>query len=111
MYDTYLLTIHPLIRHQCFYDYVRYGLSSCINGSTLLNFMSCWVRFIGTALFLKSSPTVAYSIVLFGHCLAALGAPMIGNAPTRLANDWFPEHERDLAVSIMTQGQWSVFRC
>lgn len=66
--------------------------------------MSCWVRFIGSALFLKSAPNMAYSIVLFGHCLAALGAPMIGNAPTRLANDWFPEHERDLAVSIMTQG-------
>ena len=24
--------------------YAKYGLSSCINGSTLLNFASCWVR-------------------------------------------------------------------
>ena len=83
--------------------YAKYGLSSCINGSTLLNFMSCWVRFIGSALFLKSSPHAAYGIVLVGHCLAALGAPLVGNAPTRLANDWFPERERDMAVSVMTQ--------
>jgi sugar phosphate permease len=35
--------------------------------------------------------------------VAAIGSPLVFNAPSRVANDWFPKNERDFAISIMSQ--------
>jgi len=60
----------------------------------------CQVRYAGS---LESSPEKSYQIVLFGQIIAAIGQPLILNSPPRIANDWFPIYERDLAIHVMTQ--------
>lgn len=44
-----------------------------------------------------------FSLVIF---LAAIGQPLIVNSSSRIANDWFPIHERDFAVHVMTQANY-----
>lgn len=44
----------------------------------------------------------AYIVVLFGQVLGALGQPLILNLSARIAADWFPEAERDLATVALT---------
>lgn len=45
----------------------------------------------------------SFKVQLFGQIIAAISQPMLLNAPPRIANDWFPKGERDLAMHLMTQ--------
>jgi Major Facilitator Superfamily len=83
--------------------YARFGLNSCIIGAAFLNLMACLFRCSSC---MTSVPHVAYTAVLVGHIMAAIGSPLVLNAPSRVANDWFPKNERALAVSIMTQANY-----
>lgn len=83
--------------------YARYGLNSCIIGAAFLNLLACLVRYSS---FLTSTPSIGFTTVLIGHIIAAIGSPLVLNAPSRVANDWFPKKERAIAVSIMTQSNY-----
>ena len=83
--------------------YAQYGLNSCIMWAGFLNMLACLFRYSS---YLTSSPHIAYSAVLIGHTFAAFGSPLVVNAPSRVANDWFPPKERALAISIMTQSNF-----
>lgn len=78
----------------------RFGVGHALCLGSLANFLSCWVRYAGS---LESTPDRAYNIVLFGQIIAAIGQPLLLNAPPRIANDWFPIYERDIAIHVMTQ--------
>ena len=47
--------------------------------------------------------TNSFNVQLFGQIIAAISQPLLLNAPPRIANDWFPKGERDLAMHLMTQ--------
>ena len=83
--------------------YAQYGLNSCIMWAAFFNMFACLLRYSSC---LMPSPHTAYSAILFGHMFAAFGSPLVVNAPSRIANDWFPPRERALAISIMTQANY-----
>lgn len=78
----------------------RFGVGSAIAFGALMNFLCCWMRVGGSY---HSDPYSSYSIVIAGQCIAAFGQPFLLNAPPRIANDWFPVHERDYIMHVMTQ--------
>lgn len=83
--------------------YARFGLNSCIIGAAFLNLLACLLRCSSC---MTNVPHTAYATILVGHIMAAIGSPLVLNAPSRVANDWFPKNERALAVSIMTQSNY-----
>lgn len=83
--------------------YARYGLCSCITGAATLNFLACLLRYSSC---MTTVPHFAFTMVMLGHVAAAIGSPLVLNAPSRVANDWFPKNERDLAISIMSQSNY-----
>ena len=60
--------------------YARFGLSHCIIGGAFFNFLSAWIRTFGAFSF---DPVAAYKVQLFGQIFAALGQPLLLNAPPR----------------------------
>jgi len=80
----------------------RFGVGVAIVLGAMANFLCCWIRYAGS-LQQQDDPMKAYQIVLFGQILAAIGQPMLLNAPSRIANDWFPIGERDIVMHVMTQ--------
>ena len=85
------------------YLYAKYGLSSCIIGAAFLNLLACLLRYASS---MTAVPHLQFFMVMIGHIVAAIGSPLVLNAPSRVANDWFPKGERDIAVSIMTQSNY-----
>lgn len=79
----------------------RYGLATCVTGGAVANLACCWVRYGGSRIGDDAVPA-RYAVVLFGQVLAALGQPLLLNAPPRIANDWFPPGERDYAMFVAT---------
>ena len=60
--------------------YAKFGLSHCIVGGAFFNFLSAWIRTFGAF-----SPSIesAYKVQLFGQIFAAIGQPLLLNAPPR----------------------------
>ena len=60
--------------------YAKFGLSHCIVGGAFFNFLSAWIRTFGAF-----SPIIdsAYKVQLFGQIFAAIGQPLLLNAPPR----------------------------
>jgi MFS family permease len=77
----------------------RWGLRGSVVGGLVLLALCTVVRAVGDA---AADPTVAYGVVLTGQLFGALGQPLLLNAPTRIAADWFPASERDAATVVGT---------
>lgn len=60
--------------------YAKFGVSHCIVGGAFFNFLCAWIRTFGAFSF---DPVIAYKIQLFGQIFAALGQPLLLNAPPR----------------------------
>ena len=60
--------------------YAKFGFSHCIVGGAFLNFLSAWIRAFGAFAY---DPTMSYNVQLFGQIFAALGQPLLLNAPPR----------------------------
>jgi hypothetical protein len=60
--------------------YAKFGLSHCIVGGAFFNFLSAWIRTFGAF-----SPNIdsAYKVQLLGQIFAAIGQPLLLNAPPR----------------------------
>ncbi|RYY35955.1 MFS transporter, partial [archaeon] len=73
----------------------RYGLRACLLSGAALNAACAWVLYGGMFI---AHPHTSYAVVMVGQLLGALSQPLFGNLPTRIAGDWFPASERDLAT-------------
>ena len=60
--------------------YAKFGLSHCIVGGALFNFMAAWIRVFGSFSFDLIS---SYNVMLLGQIFAAIGQPLLLNAPPR----------------------------
>lgn len=80
----------------------RYGLSTTVTVGALGNMVCCWWRF-GGSMIGDDNTQARYAMVLTGQIIAALAQPALLNSPPRIANDWFPPHERDYAMWLTTQ--------
>lgn len=80
----------------------RHGLSATVAVGALGNMVCCWWRF-GGAMIGDDNLPARYAMVLTGQIIAALAQPSLLNSPPRIANDWFPPHERDYAMWLTTQ--------
>jgi len=74
----------------------KFGVGTAIWAGALANFFASWIKYAGAY-------NQRYEVVLFGQIIAAMGQPLLLNAPSRIANDWFPVSERDFAMHVMTQ--------
>lgn len=60
--------------------YAKFGLSHCIVGGATFNFLAAWIRVFGSFSFNLLS---SYNVMLLGQIFAALGQPLLLNAPPR----------------------------
>jgi len=76
-----------------------YGVRVTLLVGIGLDAAGCWLKWAGA---LMSNPAAGFALVLAGQALGALGQPAILNVPARVAADWFPSSERDLATVVLT---------
>jgi MFS family permease len=53
---------------------------------------------------LHASPPVVYFLALIGHVLLGFGIPFLASTPSTIAENWFAEHQRLIAVTIVSMG-------
>lgn len=75
----------------------RYGLRAGIVLGCVMNLLCAGIRYAGT---FASSPQLQYSLVMIGQCIGGLAQPIFTNSPSRIAGDWFPPSQRDLATIV-----------
>ena len=74
-----------------------FGLASGVRGGAVLMLVFALMR--------AAFPT-SYGLVLLAQIGLAIGQPFVLNAATKLAGQWFPIHERALAVGLTTLAQF-----
>ena len=83
------------------YTVTKFGLRSGVSIGALLNAGGGWVRYASVFVPARMGGWPAsYAVLFLGQTLAALGQPMLTNIPPRLASEWFPESQRDVATVI-----------
>jgi len=75
----------------------RFGLRVCLATGAVLNAVSAWLRYAGC---FPASLHGGFAVLMAGQCLGALVQPIFTNLPSRIAGDWFPVSERDLATVV-----------
>ena len=84
----------------------KHGLRYSISLGAALMAVGGWIRYASTWAAATSAakgaePSVwGYVLVLAGQSLPALAQPLFTNVPAKLAGDWFPQSERDIATVI-----------
>ena len=84
------------------YLITKYGLRCSITVGAVLNAVGGWIRYASVFVAQRSdtpSP-MAYGMLLVGQALPALAQPLFTNVPAKLAGDWFPNSERDVATVV-----------
>ena len=87
------------------YLITKYGLRTSITVGAVLNAVGGWIRyssvFVAHASSTSTTPSkYAYILLLFGQAFPALAQPLFTNVPAKLAGDWFPNSERDVATVV-----------
>jgi len=75
----------------------RYGLRVCLIVGAALNMVSAWVRYASAFI---ADPHAAFAVLMLGQALGGIAQPIFTNLPSRIAGDWFPVSERDLATVV-----------
>lgn len=79
----------------------RYSLRTSLLTGAALQAAGGWLRYLGTVLVhSRVAPVGGFATLLIGQCLAGLAQPIFTNAPAKLAGDWFPASERELATVV-----------
>ena len=84
------------------YLITKYGLRTSITVGAVLMAIGGWIRYASVYV-AKASATpsfFAYVLLLLGQSFPALAQPLFTNVPAKLAGDWFPNSERDIATVI-----------
>ena len=84
------------------YLVTKYGLRTTILTGAVLNAAGAWIRYASVfAVRNAALPAWAgYAVLLLGQSLPAIAQPLFTNVPAKLAADWFPNSERDVATVI-----------
>jgi len=84
------------------YTMERYGMRNSLIVGAVLNALCGWIRYFCDAF--VPGDHGAYAVTMVGQVMGAMAQPIFTNLPSRIAGDWFPTSERDLAtvVSAMT---------
>lgn len=80
------------------------GLRRTIVLGVLLNATGSLVRLASIWGVASGASNVGYAILLVGQALPALAQPLFTNVPAKLAGDWFPDSQRDVATVIGALG-------
>ncbi len=84
------------------YLVTKYGLRTTILTGSALNAAGAWVRY--ASVFAVRDATLpawaGYAVLLLGQSMPAIAQPLFTNVPAKLAADWFPNSERDVATVI-----------
>ena len=65
----------------------------------LLMTIGVWMRYFSSFL-LHSSQPLSFAVLALGQGLAGLAQPALTNTPAKLAAEWFPNGERDMATTV-----------
>ncbi|KAL9651125.1 hypothetical protein ABK040_002842 [Willaertia magna] len=76
----------------------HYGVKKPLLLAMFLNFIGGWIRFLGY----KKGSEIFFWVAFIGQTCTATAQPLITNAPTLVANNWFGEKERTTATTIAT---------
>ena len=74
----------------------RHGLRLSLVVGAALQCFGGWLRYLGTVLL----HDWGFTVLLLGQGLAGLAQPVFTNAPAKLAGEWFPSSERELATVV-----------
>ena len=74
----------------------RHGLRLSLVAGAALQCFGGWLRYLGTVLL----HDWGFTVLLLGQGLAGLAQPVFTNAPAKLAGEWFPSSERELATVV-----------
>lgn len=76
------------------------GLRRTMVVGVLLNATGSLVRLASVWAAISDAGVAGYAILLLGQALPALAQPFFTNIPAKLAGDWFPDSQRDVATVI-----------
>ena len=77
----------------------RHGLQAGMRWGAGLNLASAALRY-ASAGDNNAARTGGFALVLIGQILGACAQPFFTNSPAKLAGEWFPVHQRNLATTI-----------
>ena len=81
-----------------------HGLRLSLVSGAALQCLGGWLRYLGTAGDNAGSrlldDNAGWYVLLLGQAFAGLAQPVFTNAPAKLAGDWFPSSERELATVV-----------
>lgn len=79
----------------------KYDLRVCIIVGAGLNFVGSLLRYLSSYYFAWGLPRYAgYAMLLTGQSIAAISQPFFTNMPAKLAGEWFPDNQRDIATVL-----------
>lgn len=87
----------------CSYLVTTRGMRFTVLMAAALHAVGAVLRWASLGL-VTSSSELAFIVLLSGQALAAGASPICTNLPVRLAGDWFPQHERDVATTVANCG-------
>eukprot|EP00750_Incisomonas_marina_P031294 INCI7926.1.p1 GENE.INCI7926.1~~INCI7926.1.p1 ORF type:complete len:523 (+),score=81.99 INCI7926.1:104-1672(+) len=84
------------------YVLVRYGLRVCVLAGAIIMAVGCWMRY-GSILFPVGQ--ASWPLLLSGQFVVALIQPFFLNIVSKMAGEWFPEKEREIATVLASLAQ------
>ena len=77
-----------------------YDLRVTILIAACLNVVGSVLRTVSVFVATDSSSASGYILLLAGQCLCAVAQPFVCNTPAKVAGNWFPEEEQNVATTI-----------
>ena len=79
----------------------KWGLRCALTAAASMGLVAGWLRYISSvkAIF-GEQKHLAFSVLFFGQTVAAIAQPFFTNTAAKMAGEWFPVAERDVATVI-----------
>lgn len=81
-------------------EMMRNGLRGVVVAGSVLQCLGAWLRVGGAMAQGHVGHSLPFAALALGQIFNALAQPFFTNSPTRLAAEWFPPSERDLATAV-----------
>lgn len=84
----------------CSYLMSRCGLRNVVLVGAILHLAAGVMRYVAVVLLRHGAGPASFALLFAGQFVSSFAQPICTNLPVRLANDWFPTEERDVAMTL-----------